>query len=248
MREGSAGLAAYVRKFSVGRAELCSALHQQPGRYAALDTILPTLDTAAGRIRALLARFHVISPTDQMPDVDVVVGNGISGGTTVRGQSATILVGAELMRSAAGLPWTVAHELAHTQQHYPWWGMLTGGPRFLRATVLRQSVTEGVADVVAEVLTGEPKRNAYGEAHEAALWTDFQRDMHSHDYGGWLYNGRKQPAAGERPSDLGYWVGYRIAKAYYDRSPNRSVPFASYSRFKTSMPFFRRVVTTVVNN
>ena len=126
------------------------------------------------------------------------------------------------MRSAAGLPWTVAHELAHTQQRYPRWGMLTGGPSFLRATVLRQSLTEGIADVVAEVLTGEPKRNAYGEAHEAALWTEFQRDMHSHDYGVWLYNGRNRPAGSDRPGDLGYWMGYRIAKAYYDRIPDKS--------------------------
>lgn len=222
LREGSAGLAAYAHKFSVGRAELCAALHQRPIRYAALDTLVPALDAAAKRIGALLARFQSISPTAQMPDVYVVVGSGISGGTTVRGRSPMILVGAELMRSAARLPRTVAHELAHTQQQYPWWGMLTGGPSFLRATVLRQSLTEGVADVVAEVLTGEPKRNAYGEAHEAALWTEFQRDMHSHDYGAWLYNGRNLPAGSDRPGDLGYWMGYRIAKAYYDRIPDKS--------------------------
>jgi uncharacterized protein YjaZ len=158
-----------------------------------------------------------------MPDVYVVVGNGISAGTTVRTRSATILIGAELMRSAAGLPWTVAHELAHTQQHYPRWGMLTGGPSFLRASVLRQSLTEGVADVVAEALTGEPKRNEYGEAHEAELWIEFQRDMHSHDYDRWLYNGRKPSTGKDRPGDLGYWMGYRIAKAYYDRIPDKAL-------------------------
>ena len=37
------------------------------------------------------------------------------------------------------------------QQHYPFWGSLTGGPRFLRATVLRQSIVEGSADFIAEV-------------------------------------------------------------------------------------------------
>ena len=222
LRDGSPGLAAYARKFSVGRAELCAAVHRQPDRYATLDTLLPALDTAVGRIGALFTRFQMMDPAARMPDVYLVVGNGISGGTTVRGRTPTVLVGAELIRSASGLPWTVAHELAHTQQHYPWWGQLTGGPGFMRASLLRQSLTEGVADVVAEVLTGDPKRNAYGEAHEAALWGEFQRDMHGHDYGAWLYNGRNQPKGNHRPADLGYWIGYRIAKAYYDRSLDKS--------------------------
>ena len=220
--EGTAGLSAYARKFSVGRTDLCAAFRKRRARYVALDTLLPALDSAAAKIRNLFARFKGISQSAKMPDVYVVVGTGIAGGTTIGWRSPKVLIGAELLRSATGLPWTVAHELGHTQQDYSWWGALTGGPTFLRATLLRQSITEGVADVVAEVLTGEQKRSGYGEAHEAALWVEFQRDMHRRDYGGWLYNGRSQRAADGRPADIGYWVGYRIARAYYDRGPDKS--------------------------
>lgn len=45
--------------------------------------------------------------------------------------------------------------------------------------------------MMAEFLTGNPKRNAYGESHEVDLWSEFQRDMHGHDYAGWLYGARK---------------------------------------------------------
>lgn len=217
---GSDGLAAYSRKFSMTRADLCLAVRTHPARYAALDSVLPTLDSAAASSRAVSARLLALDPAARLPNVYVVVGNGISGGTTVGMRSPAVLVGAELMRSASGLPWTVAHELAHTQQHYPWWGMLTGGPRFMRATLLRQSLTEGIADVVAEFLTGNPKHNAYGESHEVDLWSEFQRDMHGHDYAGWLYGARKAGKP-DRPNDLGYWIGYRIAKSYLDRASDK---------------------------
>jgi len=156
-----------------------------------------------------------------MPSVYFVIGNAIAGGTTTRGRDPIILIGAELNATAKGLSWIIAHELAHTQQNYPLWGSMTGGPAFLRATVLRQAITEGSADLVAEVLTGKPKREPYAESHEATLWNDFRRDLHSRDYTLWFYNGRSS-ARGERPPDLGYWIGYRIAKAYYERQSDHA--------------------------
>jgi uncharacterized protein YjaZ len=92
----------------------------------------------------------------------------------------------------------------------------------LRATVLRQAITEGSADLIAEILTGSTKHDAYAEAHETELWSDFRRDIHSRNYGRWFYNGRSPSARGDRPADLGYWVGYRIAKAYYDRQADKT--------------------------
>ena len=35
----------------------------------------------------------------------------------------------------------------------------------------------------------------------------------------WLYN---QKGAGGWPGDLGYWIGYRVAKSYYDRAPDKT--------------------------
>jgi hypothetical protein len=221
LRTGSPGLAAYAAKFGVGRSELCTAVRRTPARYARLDSTVTGFDSAGERIRAIFAKFKTLQPDAALPSVYVVVGNGISGGTTTRGRPSIVLIGAELTRSAAGLPWTVAHELAHTQQHYPTWRMWTAGPSWLRAPLLRQSLVEGTADLVAEVLTGQQKREAYGEAHENALWIDFQRAMHMGDYHGWLYNGRERASDG-RPPDLGYWIGYRIARAYYDRSPDKA--------------------------
>jgi len=213
----SAGLRAYDGKFHVGVDELCRALKSQPARYEKIGALLPALDSAATQVRAVFARYRTLDPDARMPDAYFVVGNGIAAGTTTRGPAPQILVGVELIHSTTGLTWTLSHELAHTQQSYPMWGSLTVGPMFLRATVLRQAIVEGSADLVAELLTGLPKRDAYAEAHEAELWRDFQRHMDSRDYRRWFYNGRDSVGRGGWPPDLGYWIGYRIARSFFYR-------------------------------
>jgi hypothetical protein len=43
--------------------------------------------------------------------------------------------------------------------------------------------------------------------------------MRGADMTGWLYQG---DAAADRPADLGYFVGARICRAYYDRAPDKA--------------------------
>ncbi|MGH7461380.1 MAG: hypothetical protein ACREMA_10170 [Longimicrobiales bacterium] len=43
------------------------------------------------------------------------------------------------------------------------------------------------------------------------VWTDVSR---------WLYN--QGTATGNRPGDLGYFIGYRIAQAYYTRTADKT--------------------------
>lgn len=59
--------------------------------------------------------------------------------------------------------------------------------------------------------------HAWAEPRAAVLWRDFLAVKDTVDNAGWLYAKR---ADGE-PNDLGYWIGYRIAKAYYDRAADK---------------------------
>jgi len=43
--------------------------------------------------------------------------------------------------------------------------------------------------------------------------------MRGRDMSGWLYNGNQ---ATGRPGDLGYWMGYRIVAAYYERAADKA--------------------------
>lgn len=220
-KSATPGLSSYARKFDVSHADLCAQIRRHPERYARLAGTLPALDSVAAQVRDVYGKLAMLHPLSNEPGVYFVVGTGIAAGTTTRGQHPIILIGMELNRSVASLPRTVAHELVHTQQHYPLWGSMTGGPVFLRGTLLRHSIMEGSANFIASLLMGRPDSNAWAESHEGELWSEFRRDAHSHDYSRWLYNGWNRKALGDRPADVGYWMGYRITQSYYDRATDK---------------------------
>jgi hypothetical protein len=221
-RSATPGLEFYARKFDVTQADLCSAVRKKPTRYAALAAEAAALDSASAAIRVIYEKFRALHPLEHNPSVYLVVGNGISAGSTTRGKHPVILIGAEVVNSVRDLPWIVAHELVHTQQDYPWFGSMNGGPKFLRGSLLRHSIAEGSADFIASLITGKPVANAWAEEHEGALWKQFRHDADSRNYGEWLYNGWNRKALGDRPPDLGYWMGYRITQSYYDHATDKA--------------------------
>lgn len=81
--------------------------------------------------------------------------------------------------------------------------------------------TEGSADFIASLISkGNFNKHIYkyGYAHEAALWKQFRGEMAGGDVSSWLYSGTPR---GDRPADLGYFVGFRIAQAYYERAADK---------------------------
>jgi len=164
------------------------------------------------------------------PDVYLAIGGMSTGGTT---SDRGLLIGTELFTRAPEspvsvlspwgqsvvkavdiLPAIVAHELTHYEQRYS----------ASTSTLLAQSIKEGSADFVSELLTGRTINEgiiAYGNAHEAELWREFSAAMKGSDYSKWLYNGGSVTASSSRPADLGYYVGYRITQAYYSRQSDK---------------------------
>ena len=105
------------------------------------------------------------------------------------------------------VPAIVAHELVHYQQR--------GGGG---GTLLAQALREGTADFAGELISGRRINTAayeYGAAHERTLWQEFAGRMGGSTMDGFLYNGGQ---SSDRPADLGYVVGYRIARACHARA------------------------------
>ena len=85
-----------------------------------------------------------------------------------------------------------------------------------------QALIEGSADFVGELAAGSFMNKPiyeYGYAHEAELWSEFQLAMNGTNTTAWLYN--QGNASSPRPGDLGYFIGYRIAQAYYNKSADK---------------------------
>jgi hypothetical protein len=206
IESGSAG----VQEFIHGRIESSAALadyyRKNKTRYDAARPVMGHIAEATPEIRAAFHRFKAMYPEAKFPDVYFVVGRFNSGGTS---KPSGLLLGAEMMRDTHGLPRLAAHELVHYQQHE------RGSP-----TLLAQVFAEGSADFIASLVvpgTDTSDKYKYGFAHEHELWTEFAQQMHGTDLGIWLY--RKPP--GDRPNDLGYFLGAQIARAYYEKASDK---------------------------
>jgi Predicted Zn-dependent protease (DUF2268) len=110
------------------------------------------------------------------------------------------------------LPYTVAHELIHFQQD----GMASD------TTLLRAAIREGMGDFIGELISGKSANEnllVYGKGKEKSIWADFKQEMFLNRGHNWIANGEQLNS--NKPSDLGYWVGYQICKAYYEQAKNK---------------------------
>lgn len=138
-----------------------------------------------------------------------VIGRFNSGGTS---SANGIIMGAETFdeESFSHVPGVVAHELIHFQQELP-----------PSKTLFDQCIREGSADLLGLIIHNKPLKHHLDDwalPREEEIWAKFQEDMHKTEYGGWLYGGK--PLSGS-PKDLGYWMGYQICKAYYDKQEDK---------------------------
>lgn len=102
----------------------------------------------------------------------------------------------------------ITHELVHVLQF-----RLTKRTNF-NFNLLEISILEGSADLIAELITGtaytlNDKRTEFGLGKNKQLITDFKATMLTSDFSPWLYTD-----IDSMPRDMGYWVGYQIARKY----------------------------------
>lgn len=222
---GTPGLKDFLELRIQSAKNLAYAIATHPKYYAALEKAVPKVAEMEPAIRKSFHELKSIYPDAVFPDVYLVIGVMNSGGTT---SDSGLLIGLEMhaktpetdmgemgdwhkavLGPLEGLPGIIAHELMHYQQG-------SDGK-----TLLSHACYEGFADFVGELVSGQninEHLRAYGDAHEKELWNEFRGDMDKSELSHWLYQGSK---AKDRPADLGYYMGYRIAQSYYGRTPDK---------------------------
>jgi hypothetical protein len=223
--KGSAGLKDFVQERIESAKNLVAVTEKHPKYFAALNEITPRVLQMEPAIRSSFGKLKELYSDAVFPDVYFLIGRMNSGGTT--GNSG-LLIGLEMhgktpqtdmtemdswLKNVLGpvdeLPGIVAHELIHYQQ----------GPD--EDTLLAQAIHEGSADFIGQMISGQDtnaRLREYGNAHEAALWRGFSKDMKGKDFSHWLYEGDKSK---DRPADLGYYMGYRISESYYQHAADK---------------------------
>jgi hypothetical protein len=240
---GTPGLKDFITARIASAEELARMVDEAPKFYA---SIRKTTGQVAGQREVILrdlARFHELYPEASFPPVYFLVGRLTSGGTTGR---SGLLIGtkvnalgegvdtSELQQTRASflramgtidrLPFIVVHELVHSQQKFRG-----------KSNLLNLSMGEGAADFVTEVVANSTVNSyarGWAEARHDQLFQQFARDWATtlNQTTGWLYN--YAPVKGDEPADLGYWIGAKICRSYYERAPDKKAAFATIVRMK----------------
>jgi hypothetical protein len=220
---GTPGLHEFAKLRNVSGQSIGAAIEKRPQIYEDARRCLKVLPQVRQRVAAALDKLAHIYPEAKFPPVTIVVGRGRPVGIT---NPSGVTVGLEALCSADFMNpspedrfvHVIAHEYGHIQQSRAQQELNPGDPG---ATVLEVSLIEGAADFVGELISGDIGNQApYAAAkgHEAQIESAFVGDEDKTDLSNWLYNGMPSPG---HATDLGYWVGYRIVKAYYDRAADK---------------------------
>ena len=186
-------------------------------------------------------------PEAYFPDVTFVIGAFTSAGTT---SSEAVIIGLDQavrspdipmgelslwernnISAVDKLPNLVAHEMVHANQ---------GGIQY-DTTLLCDVLIEGMADFLGEKISGSTanaRLHVWAKGREQRIWADFKKEMYLNRANNWIANSNQETP--DHPADLGYWVGYQICKAYYDKSPDKKAAVREMLNFKDSKAFYEK--------
>jgi hypothetical protein len=220
---GSPGLHSFAKQRTITGAKIADENAKHPEVYVNARRCMTVLPRVRARLKTVFGRLSQLLPQAQFPPVTIA----ISRGKPVAIADATgVMIGLDAL---CAVTWmnpdvedrfvhVIAHEYTHVQQ------ALLSPVLYAKdkPTVLEASLVEGAAEFTAELVsgeTGEVSGAAFRpqfEGREKQIETAFVADEDKTDLSHWLYNGSMT-----KPGDLGYWVGYRIVKSYYEHAPDK---------------------------
>jgi len=215
--KGSAGLKGFFRYRIENGRKLSKTIRQNRKYYEGIRQASLSIGSERDHIYTSFLKLKEVYPSAVFPNVYFVIGRNNSGGTSFKNG---LIIGAEKFGNPTAnfkpgvdiqyLDEIVVHELIHFQQNYP-----------LDQSLLAQCIKEGAADFLCELLTGtllNGEMYRYGEENKSILWKEFLERNDQTSWKNWLYYQKDK----SRPSDLGYWVGYKICKSYYDKMEDKN--------------------------
>lgn len=224
LNPGSVGIKIFTPNRIIDAKNLAKKISSNREAYRnAISVCLPVVGALSEESELIMREVAKLVGEKEIAPAYVVFGANNSGGTA---SSEGLVIGIEVLcKMAKGkdefallFKDFIAHEIVHVYQN-----RLAKSEGEL--SLLGKVIIEGVADFIAEKVLGRVSSSAvertdYGLKHEAALWHEFKADMDSKNTGEWMY---QQITTAGRPADLGYWIGKRIAEAYYSNSPNKDL-------------------------
>lgn len=235
---GSDGLRTFARVRGTTAQRIVDAIVQQPALYADARRCVAAIPAARPRLAAALNNLRALYPNAVSPPVTIAIGRGrpVGVGSPVEGLQIGIeaLCGVQYYAPdpADRLVFVIAHEYVHVQQRRE---LVDNDANW---TVLEGSLVEGAADFVGELISGglgNPQLARDAAGRETEIEERFLRDKDKTDLTGWLNDGTM-----ERSGNLGYWVGYRIVRAYYNNAPDKRAAIREIIEMRDPAAFLAR--------
>lgn len=215
---GSDGLHELARMRKVTGQSIAAAMAKRPEIYSKARDCADTLPRVRERLAVVMRKLGDLYPEARFPPITIAVGRGKPVG--VGGRDTGVQIGLEAL---CATDWinpdvedrfvgVIAHEYVHVQQAVAF----SEGEN---VTVLAASLEEGAAEFVTELTTGSIAYSYMSgliAGREREIETAFAADVDKTELSDWLYN-----STPEQPADLGYWVGYRIVKSYYQHAADK---------------------------
>lgn len=229
--KGTPGLKAFMQAKGYTTAAWLDCIRNYPKYWASIRQKTYQVKALNKEFDPYLKKFKQLYPELKPANIYFCIGAMRSGGTTLGDK---VLIGAEL---ATGDPEVDLSELPEGTKK--WLNTYFGSQPFKNIVLLNmheyvhtqekrsgnnllgQSIFEGTADFVAELITGKVPGMpymTYGRTNEAELKQKFKEQMFLTNFSDWLYNGTANSFG---VGDLGYYMGYAICKTYYNQAKDK---------------------------
>jgi hypothetical protein len=234
---GSEGLHTFAQLRDITGPRIAATLAKDPALYADAKRCMAVLPKARARLQVAMRKLGELYPDARFPPVTIAVGRGkpIGVGSPVFG----VMIGLEALCGVkyfdADVEDRFVHVIAHEYVHVQQVRALVDDDH---PTVLEGSLVEGAAEFMAEMISGavsDPGVWAEAKGRETEIETAFVPDEDKTDLSKWLYNGSI-----DKPGDLGYWVGYRIVKSYYQHAADKRRAISDILKMSDPKAFLAR--------
>lgn len=217
---GSEGLHTLARMRNVTGVRIAETLAKRPEMYVNARRCMAALPGVKTRVEKSLRKLHELYPPAKVMPITIALSRGKP--VAIGSPASGVQVSLEALCDTEWLypdvedrfVYVIAHEFAHVQQ-------VQALVDDEHPSVLEMSIIEGAAEFVGELISGKvsnPHMGAGTAGREKEIETRFVADQDKTDISDWLYN-----STPTEPKDLGYWVGYRIVKAYYRHANDKKL-------------------------
>lgn len=223
----------FIKRNNITAKNYAAQIRRYPKFYRSIRANSLKLIQSETEIKSLVQKLRDIYPNLVYADFCIAFGNFYTGGTvSVNSKTRIVYIGLEYhgldsstvvsefnetmkdYLSRSNFFRTVIHELVHVQQ-------TTHGRKVSKAyyggDLVNSILREGVPDFIAKLIVpngNDGRYIGYGVLHERKLKNELKSELWQSDRSKWIYNSKKEDG---RPSDLGYFMGSKIANAFYEK-------------------------------